>query len=320
MIGLLTIFAIILNIKTKTLKDKNLFLIVGAFLAIYIIWGSTYLFNKILVEELPPFLLAGIRFVIAALIIFSFTFISGKFKKSTRKQLLNSAIVGLLFLTIGNGCVVWALQYVDSGFAALLISTQPLILIVMLYFLEKKPILPKSIIGVMLGMIGIYLLVNQGDTMMSTNKIKGIIAIFIALFCWGYGSIFVSKADLPEGSFVNTGYQMLFGGLMMIIVSLILQEPFHTVYEMSNKAIYSMLYLIIFGSIIAFTSFNYLLLSVSPEKVATSTYINPIVAMILGWFVLNEVISNQSIIAAIVLLTGVFFINSSKSKALKKSI
>ncbi len=288
-------------------------------MAIYIIWGSTYLFNKILVQELPPFLLAGIRFMAAAVIIFLFVFLTGKFKKSTNKQLINSAIAGFLFLTIGNGCAVWALQYVDSGFAALLISTQPLILIFMLYFLERKPILPKSIIGVVMGVIGIYLLVNQGDIALSTDKTLGIGAIFIALLCWGYGSIFVSKADLPNGSFVNTGYQMLFGGFMMILISFILRESHSTVLNMSSTAIYSMMYLVIFGSIVAFTSFNYLLLSVSPEKVATSTYINPIVAMILGWWVLDEIITNQSIVAAIILLTGVYFINSSKSKALTKS-
>jgi len=309
----------IIPIKSKeiTLKEKNIFLIVGAFLAIYIIWGSTYLFNKIVVLELPPFLLAGIRFVIAAVIIFIFIFLTGKYKSSTKQQLINSAIAGFFFLTIGNGCAVYALQYVDSGFAALLISTQPLILIFMLYFLERKPILRKSIIGIVLGIVGIYLLVDQDSVGMSIEVISGIGAIFIALLCWGYGSIFVSKAELPNGSFMNTGYQMLFGGLMMIIISFILQEPTSSLFTMSNKAMYSMLYLIIFGSIIAFTSFNYLLLSVSPEKVATSTYVNPIVAMILGWWVLNEIITYQSILASAILLTGVYFINSSKSKALK---
>ncbi|MGH1336199.1 MAG: EamA family transporter [Aureispira sp.] len=299
------------------MKDKNLLLIIGAFIAIYIIWGSTYLFNKIIVQELPPFLLAGIRFVAAGVLIFLFTFATGKFKRSTKKQLINSAIVGLLFLAIGNGCVVWALQYIDSGFTALLISTQPLLLIFMLFFIEKKPLLPKSLLGAALGMLGIYLLMNQDTISLSTEKLWGVGAVVISLVSWGYGSIFVSKADLPEGSFVNTGYQMLFGGLMMLVISVVLQEPITPLLTMSNKAVYSMVYLIIFGSIIAFTAFNYLLLSVSPEKVATSTYVNPIVALYLGSLVLEEVISYQSMIAAAILLTGVYFINSSKSKPVK---
>ena len=301
------------------MKDKNLLLVIGAFIAIYIIWGSTYLFNKIIVQELPPFLLAGIRFVAAGLLIFLFTFVTGRFKRSTKKQLINSAIVGLLFLAIGNGCVVWALQYIDSGFTALLISTQPLLLIFMLFFLEKKPLLPKSLFGAALGMLGIYLLMNQDTISVSMEKLWGVGAVFIALISWGYGSIFVSKADLPKGSFVNTGYQMLFGGLMMLIISVVLQEPIDTVFTMSDKALYSMIYLIIFGSIIAFTAFNYLLLSVSPEKVATSTYVNPIVALYLGSLVLDEVISYQSMLAAAILLTGVYFINSSKSESAKEA-
>ena len=105
---------------------------------------------------------------------------------------------------------------------------------------------------------------------------------------------------------------------MMLIISLVIQEPHASLMTISTKSIYSMVYLVIFGSIIAFTSFNYLLLKVSPEKVATSTYINPIVALILGWWVLDEIITNQSVLAAAILLTGVYFINSSKSKALKK--
>jgi drug/metabolite transporter (DMT)-like permease len=141
--------------------------------------------------------------------------------------------------------------------------------------------------------------------------------VLTALICWAYGSIFVSKADLPKNSFINAGYQMLFGGIMMLIISLLLGESFVSVMEVSPKAVWSMIYLIIFGSIIAFTSFNYLLLKVSPEKVATSTYINPIVALVLGWWILDEIITKQSIVAAIILLTGVYFINSSKAKKQK---
>lgn len=298
-------------------KNQNLPLVIAAFISIYIIWGSTYLFNKILVAEVPPFLLAGIRFVTAAVIIFAIAAIRGKLGSVSKKQLINSAFAGFLFLTVGNGCAVWALQFIDSSLEALLISAQPLLLIIMLYFLEKKTIHLKSMIGVGLGILGIYLLVSQGEVNAGPDKWWGIGAVFIALICWGYGSIFVSKADFPKNSFIKSGYQMLFGGGMMLIVSFVLGEPTDGVLTMSNKAIYSMVYLIIFGSIIAFTSFNYLLLTVSPEKVATSTYINPIVAMLLGWSILGEVITNQAIVAALVLLTGVYFINSSKGRVVK---
>lgn len=298
-------------------KNQNLPLVIAAFISIYLIWGSTYMFNKILVAELPPFLLAGIRFVTAAVIIFGIAAVRGKLGSVSKKQLINSAFAGFLFLTVGNGCAVWALQFIDSSLEALLISAQPLILIIMLYFLEKKPIYLKSMIGVALGILGIYLLVSQGDVNAGPGKWWGIGAVFVALICWGYGSIFVSKADFPKNSFIKSGYQMLFGGGMMLILSFVLNEPTEGIFTMSDKAIYSMIYLITFGSIVAFTSFNYLLLTVSPEKVATSTYINPIVAMLLGWWILDEVITNQAIVAALVLLTGVYFINTSRSRAIK---
>lgn len=293
---------------------SNLPLVIAAFVSIYIIWGSTYLFNKILVAEIPPFLLAGIRFVVAALIIFAIAFVRGKLRAIPKTQLLNSALAGFLFLTVGNGCAVWALQYIDSSLEALLISAQPLILLIMLYFLEGKPIQAKSMIGVTLGILGIYLLVSQGEVNAGPHKWWGIGAVFIALICWGYGSIFVSKADLPKNSFIKSGYQMLFGGGMMLIISILVGESTAGLFTMSDRAIYAMIYLIIFGSIVAFTAFNFLLLTVSPEKVATSTYINPIVAMILGWWVLGEIITNQAILAALILLTGVYFINSTKAQ------
>lgn len=252
----------------------------------------------------------------AALIIFGLAKLRGGHKKLSSIQLKNSAIAGFLFLTVGNGCAVWALKFIDSSLEALLISAQPLILIFMMYFLEKKPIFFKSFVGVALGMIGIYLLVSQGEVNAGPNKWVGIGAVFIALISWGYGSIFVSKADFPSNSFIKSGYQMLFGGGMMLIVSVLLGEPIEGFFKLSSTGWYSMIYLILFGSIIAFTSFNYLLRTVSPEKVATSTYINPIIAMILGSVVLGEVITNQAMIAAAVLLTGVYFINSSNSKVI----
>ena len=264
-------------------------------------------------QELPPFLLAGIRFVAAALIIFAISIAKGGMKRPSNKQLKNSAIAGFLFLTVGNGCAVWALQFIDSSLEALLISAQPLVLIIMLYFTDNKPILFKSLMGVLLGMVGIYLLVSQGEVNAGPDKWWGIGAVFVALICWGYGSIFVTKADFPKNSFMKSGYQMLFGGGMMLMLSFIFREDMSGLVTISTKAIYSMIYLIIFGSIIAFTSFNYLLLTVSPEKVATSTYINPIVAMFLGWWVLGEVITSQAMVAAGVLLMGVYFINSTKS-------
>ncbi len=293
-------------------KTHNPILIILAFFSIYVIWGSTYLLNKIAVNELPPFLLAGIRFTVASILIFIIAKVMGKSIAISGRQLKNTLIAGFLFLSFGNGVVVWALKYVDSGFAALEISAQPLIILLLMRILQGKKIQPMSIIGVVLGFIGIYLLVSQKQILSQENSIAGMLMIFVCMLSWGYGSLFVGKADLPRNFFVNTGYQMLTGGIMLLIASVIFSEEWISPITWSSSVQYSMLLLIIFGSIVAFTSFNYLLKVVSPEKVATSTYVNPIIALILGWYFLDEQITVQSVIAAAILLTGVYFINTKR--------
>ena len=287
-------------------------LIIIAFFAIYVIWGSTYLLNKISVTELPPFFLSGIRFLIASILIFSIAKASKLSLKITKKQLVNSSFVGFLFIVYGNGVFVWALKYVDSGFGALLASTQPLFVLLLMRLIDNKKMKPKSIIGIGLGIVGMYLLVSQQELVTNQDTLLGIFMIFTCVFGWSYGSVFVAKADMPKNYFVSTGYQMLIAGSILLFASVSFGEVWTSPLHWSTDVQLSMLGLIIFGSIGAFTAFNYLLKQVSPEKVATSAYINPIIAMLLGWYVLGETLSGQSIIAAAVLLTGVYFITSKK--------
>lgn len=285
--------------------------IILAFLAIYFIWGSTYLFNKMLLAEMPPFQLSGIRFTVSGIIILVIALISKTPIKPKPIELKNAFIAGVLFLTLGNGCLVWALEYIDSGFAALLIASQPLILLFLLWILKGQRISLKSYIGVALGIIGIYLLTR--DQGIGTNiSWKGVILVSISLLCWGYASIFVGAAKLPKNQFVNSAFQMFISGLLLLLASVLFGEERASLVDLSNNAYVFLSYLIIFGSIIAFSSFNYLLTKVSPEKVATGTYINPLVAVFLGWIVLDEKINATTIVAAFILLTGVYFINSTK--------
>lgn len=297
-------------------SSKNTVFIILAFFSIYVIWGSTYLLNKIAVTELPPFMLASMRFITAGVLIFIIAKLMGKSLAITKKQLINTAIAGFLFLTFGNGIVVWALKYVDSGFAALEISAQPLVVLILMRVFQGKKIQAMSVLGVILGIIGIYLLVSQNEVVSKEGSILGMIMIFVCMVSWATGSLFVGKADLPSNYFVNTGYQMIAGGIMLVVLSLLFGESWSLPTVWSEKVQWSMVLLIVFGSIVAFTSFNFLLKRVSPEKVATSTYVNPIIALVLGWYFLNEVITTQSVIAAIVLLTGVYFINTKKKLVL----
>jgi drug/metabolite transporter (DMT)-like permease len=288
-------------------------LIILAFFAIYVIWGSTYLLNKIVVTEVSPLLLASIRFISAGTIIIIIAFFMKLNLMVSKRQLLNCVIAGFLFLGFGNGVFVWALKYVDSGFAALEAATQPLFVIFLMRMLHGTKIKLKSLFGVVLGILGMYLLVSQEGLIVSDNSLIGIVMILACVLSWSYASIFVSKADLPSSFFVSTGYQMLSAGTILMTTSYFIGETWLSPLAWSSTAKFSMILLIVFGSIVAFTAFNYLLKVVSTEKVSTSAYVNPVIAMLLGWYVLDEHISLQSIIAALILLTGVYFINSKKS-------
>ena len=298
--------------STVERSSSKTLLVFLAFGAIYIIWGSTYLLNKIAVKELPPFMLAGYRFTAAAVLIFIWAALRGKSLKINRKQFLNSLLAGFLFLSIGNGVVVWALRYLDSGFAALEISAQPLVILLMMWILQGKAIRPQSYIGVILGIIGMYLLVSQKQIITQEGAWIGMLMVLVGMISWSYASLFVAKAELPKNFLVNTAYQMLWGGLMLLVMSLFKGEEWSRPGDWSTEVLWSLILLVIFGSIVAFTSFNFLLRTVSPEKVATSTYVNPIVALLLGAYFLNEKITLQAGLAAVILLSGVYFINSKK--------
>ena len=293
------------------MKNSKL-LIVLAFFTIYIVWGSTYLFNKIAVTALPPFFMASIRFLMAGVLIMIIAKVMKLNLKITKKQLINCFISGFFFLVYGNGVFVWALVYLDSGFAALLASTQPLFVLILLRLIDRKPMQRQSIIGVALGILGMYLLVSQQSITASEGSLLGIFMILTCVLSWSYGGVFVSKADLPKNFFITTGYQMLFSGITLFIMSFTFGEEMISPLKWSQEVQFSVVMLIVFGSIIAFTAFNYLLKLVSTEKVATSAYVNPIVAMLLGWYFLDEVLTTQSIIASVVLLSGVYFITSRK--------
>ncbi|QOD61384.1 EamA family transporter [Polaribacter haliotis] len=294
--------------------NKSQILIIVAFISIYVIWGSTYLFNKVAVTELPPFFLACIRFSTAGVLMLLIAKIFGFSLKITKKQFLNSAIASLFFLILGNSVFVWALQYVDSGFAALIASTQPLFVLLILRFLDRKPMQKKSIVGVCLGVLGMVLLVSQQELVTSDETILGIVVMLGCVLGWSYGGVFVSKADLPKNFFVSTGIQMVIAGVVLAILSLSFKENWTSPLTWSSNVQISMFLLVILGGIVAFTAFNYLLKVVSTEKVATSAYVNPVIALFMGWYFLEEKISTQSMIASAILLTGVYFITSRKRK------
>ena len=287
-------------------------LIFIAFLAIYIIWGSTYLLNKVVVTELPPFFLASIRFLTAGISMITIAAILKVDLSISKKQLLNTVIISFLFLVYGNSVFVWALQYLSSGFSSLIASTQPLFVLIIMKIIDRKPLKLRSLIGVFLGVVGMCLLISQREITATENSFLGIVVMLTCVLSWSYGSVFVSKATLPKNYLVSAGYQMIIGGLIQMVISISLQETWSSPSDWSSNVQLSMLLLVVFGGIIAFTAFNYLLKKVATEKVATSAYVNPIIALFMGWYFLDEKLTTQSIVASIILLTGVYFIASRK--------
>lgn len=288
------------------------FKIILAFFAIYIVWGSTYLFNKIAVTELPPLFLAAIRFFVAGVLMALFATYKKANFKLTKKEFLNLCIAGFLFLIYGNSIYIWALQFIDSGIAALIAATQPLFVLLFMRIFLKKPIKRTSIIGIVLGVLGMYLLVNQQSFVSNSKTVIGVVAMLSCVLSWSFGSVFVAKARLPKNYLVSAAVQMLFAGVVLTLLSLLFRETWSSPEVWSSRVLFSMLFLIVFGGFVAFTAFNYLLRIVSPDKVATSAYVNPVIALIVGWYVLDEKLSIQSITASFVLLTGVYFITSKK--------
>ncbi len=271
------------------------------------------MFVSIGVRDIPPFIFAGARFLLAGFFLALFMILSRKRFVFTATQLANAVLIGFLFLSFGNGGVSWALQHVDSGVTALLISTQPLIVLLLLRLLYGQRIKLFSWFGVALGIIGIYLLVEDLHLTNDRNTYLGIFIIFLCLISWAYASIRLKSLDMPPTLVQSTMLQMITGGFILFTFGLLSGEDVSSFKTISGAALGSLFFLVFFGSIVAFTSFNFLLQHVSPEKVSTSTYINPIVAVILGVTFLHEEFTPKMIMASLVLLSGVYFINQTKA-------
>ncbi len=292
-------------------SGESTLLIVPAFLAIYFIWGSTYLAIWFVIQEVPPFLMAGLRFLAAGLLIY----LPGKlllgFPRPRWEHWRNGFVLGTLFMTIGNGGLVWAEQYLPSGMTALILASQPLVVVLLLWGMYKVRPLLKTFLGIGLGLLGMVLLLGQDLFIGDERALWGLVALAVSLLGWAYGSVKVKHTPMPASNLQSAAMQMICGGVGMLLISAVLGEPAFVDWSaVGAKAVWSWVYLVVFGSIVAFSAFNYLLLRVSPEKVSTSTYVNPVVALLLGWALNAETINLQTALAALVLLTGVFFITA----------
>ncbi len=293
-----------------------------ALLALYIVWGSTYFGIKVAIETIPPFFHAGIRFFVSGLILIIWQRAAGS-ELPTRKQWISTAIIGTLLLLGGNGLVSWAEQSIPSGVAAIIIGSIPMFLVIA-EALRPNGVKPtwRAIIGLLIGFAGIFILVGPGEISGSENQLNpfGVIALFFACVLWAAGSVYSKTADLPRGSLMTTGAEMLMGSVGLFFVSLLTGElNGWNVAEVSTRSLYGLAYLITIGSLIGFGSYIWLLQNAPISLVSTYAYVNPIVAVLLGNWLGDEPLEPRIWVATAIIIGSLIFINSSRSNVMKRA-
>jgi drug/metabolite transporter (DMT)-like permease len=284
--------------------------VVLAFLAVYVIWGSTYLAIRIAIESLPPLLMAGVRFIVAGGILYLWARARGV-PAPRRVQWRSAAVIGGFLLLGGNGGVVWAEQRVPSGLTALLIAAVPLWMS-LLAWLRGMAGRPTGRIGagLLLGMLGVGLLVGL-RTPEGTGNVDptGAVVLVLASLSWAWGSLSSRRADLPSSPFLATAMEMLCGGVLLLLAGLARGEAAGLdLGAITPRSVLALVYLLVFGAIVAFTAYIYLLGATTPARVSTYAFVNPVVAVFLGWLVAGEPLSARTLVAAAVILTGVVLI------------
>jgi drug/metabolite transporter (DMT)-like permease len=299
--------------------------IIAAFAAIYTIWGSTYLFIRFTIETIPPFLMGGVRFVLAGAVLFVWARLrSGE--KTTLVQWRTTAIVGAMLIFAGNGSVVWAEQFVPSGIVALLVAVLPfwMVLIEWLRPNGTRPTLGVSI-GLIVGIVGLIVLIGPGALHPSAQSdaaaqagngvaLKGALVLMISSLTWAAGSIYSRHAPLPKSAFLATGMEMLLGGAMLVVAAVLHGElSGFSIAQVSTKSMIGFAYLTTIGSLVGFTAYIWLLGHQPPSRVSTYAYVNPVVAVFLGWAFAGEPLSGRTAIAAAIIIGAVALITTARS-------
>lgn len=288
-----------------------------ALLALYIVWGSTYLAIKFAVETIPPFMSAGMRFLVSGAILLIWRRAAGD-AWPTKRQWRSTAIVGILLLLGGNGLVSFAEQRIASGVAALIVGTVPLWM-VLIEAIRPGGVRPswQAILGLLIGFGGIYLLVGPSELNIGSVQFDttGILAVIVASFLWSIGSIYSRSADMPDSSLMATGAEMLTGSAALFVVSGLLGEwRGFNLGAVTTQSWLGLAYLITFGSLIGFVSYIWLLKHAPVSLVATYAYVNPLVAVFLGAWLADETLNARILVAGLVIIGSVVLINQTKSK------
>jgi drug/metabolite transporter (DMT)-like permease len=281
-----------------------------SFAAIYILWGSTYLAIRVMVTAFPPFLAAGSRFLVAGGILYGWARWRGVAAPALRLWAY-AALIGGLFFLLGNGGVSWAETRLPSGLTALLAATSPLFTAVFTSARGgwRRPAAPV-IVGIFAGLGGVALLVAPGEFIGGEHAdLAGAAAITLAALAWAAGSVTSHARPLHPSPELATGMKMLAGGVLLLLTGLLGGEGARIAPEIfTPKVLLAWVYLVVFGSLIGFSAFTYLLRVTTPQKVSTSAFVNPLVAVGLGWLLLDESITPRTLLAAAIIIGAVVLI------------
>ena len=293
--------------KSASARDRGLAIKLAlAFVAIYVIWGSTYLAIRYAVETIPPLVTAGIRHSIAGGIMLAWAWLRGF--RPTRQQWFAGFILGFFFFLIGHGSLHWAEQYVGSGLAALLIATEPMFILVLAWMMGRQKISGLSALGLSLGVAGVAMLTGVELTVKGSSLL-GLLAVLLGSLAWSFGVVISPRLKLPADALGRTALPTICGAAMLLIAAGVTGEFQQTHWaSISLQSIFGLGYLITFGSVVAFTSYVWLLQRCPPALVATHTYANPVVAVLLGWWLAHEPLSLRVVLASIAILGAIVLI------------
>lgn len=285
--------------------------LVLAFAAVYVIWGSTYLAIRIAIESIPPFTMAGARFLVAGVLLYGWALALGA-ERPTRRQVVNTAVVGALLLLGGNGAVVWAEQWVASGLVALLVAVVPLWMVVVdwLWGGGSRPG-PVLVGGLLWGLVGVGLLVGGSEIAAGPRDLAGGVVVLLGGLAWAVGSIHSRRVPMPSRPRMGTALQMLWGGLLLLLAGGLTGEWARVDPEaITVRSALALAYLVVFGSLVAFSAYIWLLRVTTPARVSTYAYVNPVVALFLGWALADEALTGRTLLAGFIILSAVAVITA----------
>jgi drug/metabolite transporter (DMT)-like permease len=286
-----------------------------AFFCVAFFWGTTFLGIKIGVETIPPFILAGIRNFISGFIIITYLFYQKKLEKISIHQFARAFLLSMLMIVLANGLTTYAEKYISSGLASLISTLNPLFVLLINLFLGYEKLSFKTILGIFFGMLGMFLLYQSRIEELLVPEYRfGILAIFIAIISWSIGTIITKKGSTKTLSMLmNVSLQMIIAGVVLTSIQFTL-TPNITYETWSTRSILAMIYLALFGSVVGYVAFSYLLSQISSTKVTVLSYANVVVALFLGWLLLDEIITLRIILATLFIISGVFIVNYKRKK------